>query len=796
MNEENFQEGEAIKIKVEEEFVGSPQKKLKDLNKISRYIFLGLVLILPLWVLPFSGFPSDFNKSFLAFGAVIVSFLLWVSYVLQRGMIRLPRSLLLLVFGGLVLVWLFSSIFSLNRNLSLIGGGFEVGTLAGLGFSGLAMFLVSVLFKSQKDILKFFSFLFLSIFLVFVLQLLQTLFGLSFFPSIFQAKTSNFLGGWNELAILFGFSAITAAVLLPGFPEGKKRFLIILALIVSLVGMALVNFSVGWYVLGAFLVVYLAYLFSVLKQGRNFLRLPLVLLALTIFFVLGQTLTSALNSRLGISFIEIRPSWSSTFSVVKETIKAQPLLGSGPNTFVYDWLQFKPASINATAFWQTRFEKGIGLIPTFFAETGILGILFLAGFLGVFVLYGLKAILYSEEETARAMLLGSFLGALYLWIFAIIYPPGFFLFFLAFLMTGIFLSQLLKTKRLAVLEFNFSQSPVSGFLFTLLLIFVFIGASAGLYLFSQKYVSAIFFDQGLEIFNKEGSLDRAEQKISQASRFDKQDRYFRALAELGILRLGQIVNQQNVPADTLRIQFQNALAATIQNAQNSANLNPKDSLNWLALGKVYEAILPFNIAGASQAAADAYAKAALNSPLDPSMLLAPSRVAIQTQDFKQAQELLAKAVELKSDYAPAHFLISQLEARAGNIEKAIQSSQQTFLLAPNDIGVLFQLGLLYYQNKDYQNAQPVFERAVSFNPSYSNARYFLGLIYDREGKKDEAIFQFEKISELNPDNQEVKQILANLRVGKSALFGISPPEPEPQSRKNLPIEEEEKQKEF
>ena len=85
--------------------------------------------------------------------------------------------------------------------------------------------------------------------------------------------------------------------------------------------------------------------------------------------------------------------------------------------------------------------------------------------------------------------------------------------------------------------------------------------------------------------------------------------------------------------------------------------------------------------------------------------------------------------------------------------------------------------------------KPVFERAVSINPSYSNARYFLGLIYDREGKKDEAISQFEKIAELNPGNQEVERIIENLQVGKSALFGISPPEPEPQSRKNLPIEE-------
>ncbi len=63
------------------------------------------------------------------------------------------------------------------------------------------------------------------------------------------------------------------------------------------------------------------------------------------------------------------------------------------------------------------------------------------------------------------------------------------------------------------------------------------------------------------------------------------------------------------------------------------------------------------------------------------------------------------------------------------------------------------------------------------NENYSNARYFLGLIYDKEGKENKAIEQFGKIEELNPDNEEVKKILANLKAGKPALEGITPAQP-------------------
>jgi len=93
------------------------------------------------------------------------------------------------------------------------------------------------------------------------------------------------------------------------------------------------------------------------------------------------------------------------------------------------------------------------------------------------------------------------------------------------------------------------------------------------------------------------------------------------------------------------------------------------------------------------------------------------------------------------------------------------------------VGLAFQLGVLYYSDKQFDKAKAEFERTVSLNENYSNARYFLGLVYDREGKKSEAISQFEKVANLNPDNEEVKKILDNLKAGKPALEGITPAQP-------------------
>jgi len=106
-----------------------------------------------------------------------------------------------------------------------------------------------------------------------------------------------------------------------------------------------------------------------------------------------------------------------------------------------------------------------------------------------------------------------------------------------------------------------------------------------------------------------------------------------------------------------------------------------------------------------------------------------------------------------------------------------------------DVGALFQLGFLYYKNSQFDESKQVFERTVQLSPNYSNARYFLGLIYDRNGDKTSALAQFAQIESLNPDNSEVKQILANLKANKPALFGIAPPAQAPQSRSEAPVQE-------
>ena len=84
---------------------------------------------------------------------------------------------------------------------------------------------------------------------------------------------------------------------------------------------------------------------------------------------------------------------------------------------------------------------------------------------------------------------------------------------------------------------------------------------------------------------------------------------------------------------------------------------------------------------------------------------------------------------------------------------------------------------MYWQRKELDKAQSELELAIQINPNYSNARYILGLVHDAKGDKDAAKLEFSEVERLNPENQEIKKILANLENGLPALDGIEVAEP-------------------
>ena len=377
---------------------------------------------------------------------------------------------------------------------------------------------------------------------------------------------------------------------------------------------------------------------------------------------------------------------------------------------------------------------------------------------------------------------------MYAWF---VYPLNGALSILTFLFIGLLIAE---GRALGVVKdrvFPIIADSSKGFIAALLIIFFMVFGVVGMYITGQKYVASVFYGRGIAQFNEEGSVNAAENSFRRALTFDaSRDEYLRALAQISFVKLQRsIQNADGLAPEDVRSTFQLALSNAISNAQAATNVNDADSVNWRLLGQIYEVVIPF-IDGASDASINAYKKAIDRSPLDPALRDDIARVYLLLGDQVQARELLQKALELKGDYATAHFRLAQIAAIKGNTADAIANTERAALSAPNDIGILFQLGLLYYQGDRFTDAAQILDRAVRLSTNFSNARYFLGLTYAALGENTAATEQFTRIAELNPGNEEVSRILVNLEAGRSPLSGISPPGPGPLEREDPPVEED------
>lgn len=806
------------------------ETRRQGIERFAALCLFALAFLLPVFFMPVFSFPFQFSKALLLSLLVLVALCVWLIARLKDGQFFLPSSPLMIALGVVVGVFALSGLLSGSVSASLWGQGFEVGTAFNILIVSLLTFLISALFRGREEIFGSYLAFLAAFFLTALFHILRLSLGPEFLSlGVFTETVSNAIGKWNDLGVFFGAAALLSLVTIELLQLNRLfRSLVYIALAVSLFFLAVINFGTAWFALALFSLVFLVYLISFstsLPRGADAAssedddillsdaterrdasasvrRIPIpsltVLLVSVVFILAGGTIGREISSILNISQIEARPSWQATFAVARQTLIKDPLLGAGPNQFTGEWLQFKPDGINTTIFWNTDFSYGVGLIPTFLATTGILGVMAWVAFFLLFVYTGFKAILSRLSDAfSRYLITSSFLVAFFLWIFTIFYIPSLTVFALAFLFTGLFITALTAEGMSPVKVFSFARDPRVGFVSVLVLILLLIGAVTLGYSLVQKYAAAVFFQKGVTAFNAEGNLDKSERLISRAATVGPLDVYYRFLTELSLIRMNTLLSQSQsaVSAESVRSGFQTLLGAALSYARQAVAQNPSNYQNLMTLGRVYEAVTPLNIEGAYESAKVAYEQALTKNPRSPAILLTLARLEVAKKDNAKARENIARALREKSNYTEAIFLLSQIEAAEGNIKAAISSVEAASIISPGDPSIFFQLGLLRFTDKDYRGASGAFERAVALSPTYANAKYFLGLSYEKLGRAADAITQFSDLQKANPDNAEIKLILSNLKAGRAPFSNAAPPvDDKPEKRKTLPVEEKQSKK--
>ena len=755
-------------------------KKIKNLLSCSpeKTLLIVNVFLLPLvFCLSFQN-TLDFPKREVFLFFTLLALLFWLAKGIFKKELKIKLNPIFFASFGLLLVLLISSSLSLYKASSFLGlASNPTDNFLTFLILVLNAFLVSQVFE-KEDISKILKIFIFSVGLAVFFGILQ-IFNIFILP-ISSTKISSF-----NLLGRISLGGLVSAIFLPLslvllFVEKTKKGKIFLSIVslVFLFALILYDLKLAWielFIFSAGLSIFATKNLFSKKEIVWTLVLSLLLIVSVFFFFFAPRLEFLPNIPN-----EVSPGFGTETDILKGVYNENTkniVFGIGPGNFVYGYNKYHSPVINQTIFWNTRFLSGDSTFFDWLITKGVIGGIALLLFYFVIVWRVAKVIKnHLQRDEDPRVVVGIALALIVLIIGTFFYSYNFFLWTVFWILLGAFL--LFDRQKTKVFSFNSSLTQ---------------GIGATLYIIILALVVICFFVETKNCLAEVNYLKGANSRLPEESidyyRKATQlnptnDLYWRSLAQVCLLQANIVSQDKDIPQQDKTSMVNDLIQEGTRAFQKALKLNYFNPANWNARGYFYRNLI--GLPGAGELALASYRKAIDLEPASPFAYTEMARTYILiAQDFarqnkedsqKEALKLallqLNKAVGLKKNYTPAHYLMAVVYDQQGNTKEALNKLEETKKYAPKDAGVLFQTGMLYWRTQQYDKAKENFEQAISLKPDYSNALYMLGLIYDKENQKEKAIEIFEKVLNLNPENEEVKKILENLKSGKPALEGI------------------------
>ncbi len=742
------------------------------------------------------------TKTFLLAAGALITLALYILARLARGNVIFPPSVLIGALWLPVVAYALSAAFSgVSFSNALWGTALEPDTLGFMLIAAVLGTLSALILRRSEHYQSFFR---VGAYAFGVLALFETAVVIvgQFAPNTVSPAFS-IVGSFSDLASLLGLGIVIVLITLRFLELSQRTYrALLISGAVALFLLAVANASLVWILLA--LVSLGLFVESVMRrgsksgdadldeaivmdeaplesdEGNRSLVLPLAVLAISLFFLIGGQLGGALANALHVNILNIRPSWQSTLSVAQKAYSASPVFGSGPSTFGVEWLKYRDASLNSTIFWNIDFSSGIGFIPTSMVTTGVVGLLAWLAFLGLFIVLGLRMLILRspQDPFVRYVAITSFVGSVYLFATALFDLPGTVVLVLMFVFAGLFVSTMRFSAGGAQWGVIFARSPRLGFVIVFSLTILLLSSVVAAYTLVGHYIAASQLSSASAAYSA-GDLDKADQSAQNAISFAPSAVAYQLQAGIANARLGIIAASTTMDKASAQKAYQAALSSGINAALTATNVDPSDYQGWLSLGNLYAQAVPLGVSGAYDSAKTAYKKAQALNPTNPQIPYILAQLDIANKDNKAAEADLKEAISLKQDYTAAIFLLSQLEVQDGNVKDALASALAAAYFQPNDPNILFQVGILYAAQADYQNAAAALSASVAANPQFANARYFLSAVYAKQGDMTNAVAQMQAISDMSAENAKaVATQLEALKAGRNPfpanLLTISP----------------------
>ncbi len=635
-----------------------------DLHKVIEYVVSILVLVLPVFFIPVTAEAVGFNKVYLVmFAAVLVLLLFFINGFKGKGFkIQDPRAYVGL--AAILIAGVLGVAFSINKNLSLFGyyGNYSSSfvylvALLILGFVSsnlkfsvprlLNFFAIGVTISTVFSFIPFFGFS-----IPFLIGNAVREFTLSGSPAAFL--------GLQVVAIVVSLYMVSSDL------YKSKWWRIVYAIIIALN----LSYLVGTMQIVPLVLVTVFFLYFLLTRRfpvKKNLDVVLPVLGIVIFFSIFA-LVPQTKELLGISDYNspTRLSVQESWWISANTIRDFPIAGTGMGTYSSNFSRYRPASLNYDTAWQARFSNPYNDVFMWLSVSGLIGML-----LYLFFWYrGLKDTVSLDGENSANYVLKLTMVA----SFAVIMLLGSNYILMVLVMVAYGTVIFRKNKSTGGLEFR--NKYLSGLMVALSLILV---VAFG-YLAYSKYAGQYIFRESVRNTNL---VDRYNQQ-KKALGFDPYESLYRRENVLtGLLIARQLAQQQDLSEQDKTVVQQVIQEAVLDSRRLTEIINPLDVSNWEVRGLTYNSLVGLN-QNAYPFALGAYTSAINLESTNPSLWLTRGQVYYSQGNYLSAAQDFARAVQLKNDYANAHYNLAYALRDLKDYVNAATQMEIVLRLIPQD----------------------------------------------------------------------------------------------------------------
>lgn len=760
-------------------------------------IFFGI----PVFFTGFSAQGMGFEKQMYFYFWILMALIAWTSNAVIRGEMKIRRTPLDIPIVFFWFIYLLATIFSIDKWHSFWGFfGDPTHGLINVTASIIVYYIILSHFNEKNLRLMLGAFL-ASGFVVMLWELLIV-------RGVLKLQDQNFLQAhsWAQhlpnspVGSITGtsvFLSVLLIILIAAFlktklsrtRKTKKTVMLVIFSVMILMALYLLltfYFFVPWpgvlIGVGFFLIYVLA---RIVKTDSGSTWLPMVIfMAVLAILLVGNIVATSPNIMPVKLPAEINPQHQLSWQVAKEAIKQNFFLGSGPATYGYIFSAYKPQDFNLNNLYNLRFYQGTGILWEALPTLGALGTFALILLIISFLSVGLY-LLSKDKEKNKIYSLGLMAAMLMILVSAFLVRLDGSLIILSVLLGTLAIGATIHESDAKEEHLNLSLKASPKY--ALALSFVFLVVSAGvvfLFVFlGRVYASDIFV--GLAGRQQNITEENSVAPIVKAiNLYGKEGRYY----TIGGQQYMALANAEFMKGDKAD---NNLIGQYLDNSivltSKGRDLMPKDIVAVEALAQAYENRSAFMAQFLDKAIAT-YNDALALEPHSPDIYLKlgqlkAKQASVETDEAKKkdllaaATDMFQKSIDEKKDYAQGYYYLSLMQNQAGDIDKAIESANTVIAInARNnnqDVNGVFNLAALYHKkggDENLKTAEYLYQQILNVAPNDVNTHLNLGLLYEKQKKKDQAIEQYQKVLDVLPKESEkakeqVQKFIDNVKVG-------------------------------